>query len=489
MARLHPLLQPYTPSDADPFDRVKAAHLLNRAGFGGTPAEVDHVMAMGPVKAVEELLDFPDTSAKARDPNDQPDLSAIKDIPRGHKQMRQMYRGMSEEERKLAFQRAIVANVRALSECGKWWMQRMVSGESPLQEKLALFWHGHFATSAKDERSAYLMFQQNELLRQHAAGDFYEFVRAIAHDPAMLDYLNNTQNHKRKPNENFARELMELFTLGIGNYSEQDIKESARAFTGWTHDGDEFTLDNDDHDGGTKRFFGQQGTFDGEDIIKMICRHVACQQYISGKLYRYFVSDSLDEGVQKNLGQVFWDAKYQLRTLLKTMLTSKVFYAPETIGAQIKSPVQLVIGTIRLLNLKLPQTGVMAGALNQMGQVPFFPPNVKGWPGGRAWINTSTLFVRQNTVVFLAGGGALGSTGKKFVDRMISAGLDSRFQPKGGASSEKVVDEWISRLIQRPIESDKRRILIDSLGGQPGRPENVKKMVQLVVAMPEYQLC
>ena len=488
MARLHLQLQPYVPSEADPFDRVKASHLLSRAGFGGTDAEIDRVLSLGPTKAVDELLDFPDTSAKDQDPKDQPDLSAIEDLPKSMKALRQMFRGMSEEERKLAFQRAIVANVRALTECGRWWMHRMATGDYPLQEKLTLFWHGHFATSAKDERSAFLMFKQNELLRQYAAGDFFQFVKSISRDPAMLDYLNNTQNHKRKPNENYARELMELFTLGIGNYSETDIKEAARAFTGWTHDGEDFSFDNDDHDTGTKRFFGKQGTFDGDDVITLICKHPACQEFIAGKLYRFFVSDQLDSAVQNNLGQVFWDAKYKLRPLLRTMLTSRIFYAPATIGAQIKSPVQLVIGTVRKLNLTMPQTGVLAGALNQMGQVPFFPPNVKGWPGGRAWINTSTLFVRQNTAVFLAGGSAPG-TGRRFMDRLISAGLDTRFQPKGGASSDKLVDEWVARLMGRPIDSDKRRVLIDSLAGQPSRPENVKNMIQLIVAMPEYQLC
>jgi uncharacterized protein (DUF1800 family) len=186
------------------------------------------------------------------------------------------------------------ANRQAVSQTGWWWLKRMAYGPHPLQEKLTLFWHGHFTTSAKDERAALLMWNQNELLRRHAAGNFREFVRQVARDPAMIDYLNNQQNRKKKPNENFARELMELFTLGIGNYSERDIKEAARAFTGWAHDGEGFVFRKYDHDDDEKSFFGRHGDFDGDDIIDIILQHHASAKYIGGKLFRCFAYEEVD---------------------------------------------------------------------------------------------------------------------------------------------------------------------------------------------------
>lgn len=497
MAASHPLLQPYVPSDGDPFDQIKAAHLLNRAGFGGTAAEIEKVIKLGPQDAVDWLLDFPDAGAEEQSFTDVPDLSAIAEYPATFRELQKQLAGKTEDEKKEIRQKVQNANREAMMATVNWWMRRMTFGPHVLQEKLTLFWHGHFVTSAKDERSASLMWKQNELLRANVVGSFREFVRAISRDPAMLDYLNNTQNRKAHPNENYARELMELFTLGIGNYSEDDVKQAARAFTGWAHDGDDFVYRKFDHDDGVKTFLGRSGTFDGDDVIDIILSQAVCARFIASKLFRFFAYDEVDDALAEGLGSVLRQKRYDLRPLVRTILTSKAFYSPAAIGSQIKSPLQLVLGTVRMLELPMPAPRALMGALTQMGQVPFSPPNVRGWIGGRMWINTSTLFVRYNTAIFLAGAGAsqfprlggkrFATPGKKSGNVDVAA-VDFRPVATTG-EADQLVDEWVKRLIQRPIDEDKRRVLLEALGNRPDRQENLRKMIQLILSMPEYQLC
>jgi hypothetical protein len=497
MDELHPLLQPYTPTPSDPFDAVKAAHLLNRAGFGGTPAEVERVRKLGPMDAVDELLDFPDAPAEDLSETDVPDLSSIDGYPKDFKEVAKLYRDKTEEERKELRQKLMAANREAIEATIAWWLRRMTFGPSPLQEKLTLFWHGHFTTSAKDERSATAMWKQNETLRANALGNFRTFVKQISRDPAMLDYLNNSQNRKAHPNENYARELMELFTLGIGNYTETDVKQGARCFTGWAHDGDDFVFRKFDHDTGVKTFLGHTGNFNGDDAIDIILSQPACPRFISSKLFRYFGYEEVDDSLAGGLASVLKQNNWELRPLVRTILTSKAFYSQEAIGSQIKSPVQLVLGTVRLLELQMPPDRALLGSLRQMGQMPFDPPNVRGWVGGRMWINTSTLFVRYNTAMYLAGSGSasfpkLGrklDSAKRGGDVQMNA-IDFSPAPTSQPSdAELVVDDWVSRLIQRPIADEKKAVLVKELAGQPQRTENVRKMVQLIVSMPEYQLC
>jgi Protein of unknown function (DUF1800) len=494
MAMTHPLLTPYIPTDSDPFDRVKAAHLMNRAGFGGTQEEIDRVLKLGPQDAVDWLLDFPDAPAEEEDDGDSPDLSSIQGSPSTFAQYRQQLMGKSQEERKELFAQFQQANHDAMQATTTWWLNRMALGKYPLQEKLTYFWHGHFTTSAKDERAAMLMWRQNELLRRYAAANFEPFVRAISRDPAMLDYLNNNENRKAHPNENYARELMELFTLGIGNYTETDIKQSARAFTGWGHDGIDFIYRRGQHDEGIKTFMGQSGNFDGDDIITIILQQPACSKFISGEMFKFFAYDDYDDSLGGALAELLYSNQYSLRPLIRTILTSRAFYSPQSVGGQIKSPVQLVIGTVRMLGLAMPPTPAVASALNQMGQLPFMPPNVRGWPGGRMWINTSTLFIRYNTGVWLAGGDV------PALDRLNRKGdavapLNSRqaqpvdFDPSATGSAQDVVDAWVNRLIQRPIGDDEKQILVNALGGDSTNADAVRKVVQLIVSMPEYQLC
>ncbi len=471
----HQLLQPFKPTPGDPFDAVKAAHLLNRAGFGGTEAEVARVQSLGPEAAVEWLLDFSDQDAEQQG-KDLPNLTAVDGFPGTFREIKKLYAGKSLQERMDLKKKLMDANREAIKVTIEWWLNRMASGSHPLQEKLTLFWHGHFVTSDKDERSASLMWKQNELLRKNAAGNFRTFVREISRDPAMLDYLNNTQNRKAHPNENYARELMELFTLGIGNYTEKDVIEAARAFTGWAHDGDDFVYRKFDHDAGSKTFLGRTGDFDGDEVIDIILAQKAAGKFVGTKLFRFFAYDDVDEHLSDAIGAEFQKEHYEIRPLVKMLLTSRAFYSPLAIGSQIKCPIQLMLGTVRQLDIPLPPLPQILGALSQMGQVPFAPPNVRGWPGGRMWINTSTLFVRYNTGVrLLAGDPRKGPQARLINETRLT-------------NPPAVVDYWLNRLIQRPVGEDKRQVLIQCLGAEPREPD-VRRMVQLIVSMPEYQLC
>lgn len=470
MAKLHPLLEPYVASPGDPFDRNKAAHLLRRAGFGGTPAEVDQAVKDGPARTVERLLDFPDVGADAQG-NDVPDFGEIKDAPRTFAARQEYFKGRTPEERMQLNNELMRANREAMLNLTNWWLNRMAVGPRPLQEKLTLFWHGHFTTSAKDERSAWLMWSQHETIRANAAGNFGKFVKQISRDPAMLDYLNNSQNRKGRPNENYARELMELFTLGRDNgYTEADIKEAARAFTGWAHDGESFLFRPALHDADPKTFFGARGNYDGDDVVDLILARPECGNYIGGRIFDFFAYENPDPAFRASLGNVLREWKYEMRPLLYTIFTSKAFYSPEAIGTQIKAPIYLVTSLARSLGFDLnPQrrNGLVNG-LNQMGQQPFDPPNVKGWPGGRMWINTSTLFVRCNLAV-------------QYVNRP-AVDLDL------GGSGEQWVDRWLDRLIGFPIESEKRDAIAQVAGAKPTR-ESARKALELIVSLPEFQLC
>jgi uncharacterized protein (DUF1800 family) len=275
---------------------------------------------------------------------------------------------------------------------------------------------------------------------------------------------------------------MELFTLGIGNYTENDIKEAARAFTGWGHDGDDFVFRKYDHDNGDKRFFGRRGNLDGQDVIDGILAHRACAPYIAGRLWSFFAYEKPEPQITQGLGEVLRENKWDMRPLLRAMFTSEAFYSDQAIGTQIKSPVQLVVGTSRLLGLEPPVGRSLGEALAKMGQVPLEPPNVKGWPGGRDWINTSTLFVRYNTAVRMVAGDSPGG------GRNARSGANISLDDMNGKPPYEVADVWIARLIQRPIDSEKRRVLIEAVGEKP-TDESLKKMVQLIVSTPDYQLC
>ncbi|HET9831293.1 MAG TPA: DUF1800 domain-containing protein, partial [Vicinamibacterales bacterium] len=289
------------------------------------------------------------------------------------------------------------ANAIETQRLGVWWANRMLTTKRPLEEKLTLFWHGHFATGDAKVRDYRMMLRQNDMLRRNADGPLRALLVGILKDPAMLVYLDNGENVKAHPNENFGRELLELFTMGVGHYTERDVREAARAFTGWTNDVLDFRFDRAQHDFGDKTFLGRTGPLDGADIIDTILAQEATGEHVAAKIYRYFVREDISPAVRAELGRSFKASGYQIKPLLKRIFLSKDFYSQASVATQIKSPVVLVISTYRKMGLHelptIPDFGRLTGTL---GQTLFDPPNVAGWAGGRTWITPATLMQRGN---------------------------------------------------------------------------------------------
>ncbi len=359
-----------------------ARHLLNRTSFAAQTNEIDDYAKLTREQAVDRLLS--ETRRTAAYP-----------APTWTAKYERVYKpDMTQEERMNANRRELVE--RGL-EIRTWWVAEMLSTPSPLTEKMTLFWHNHFATSQQKVRSANLMYRQNALLRNYAVGNFGAMLREVAKNPAMLIYLDGAQNRKGAPNENFAREVMELFTLGEGNYSEQDIKEVARAFTGWSIDADagEFRFRRPAHDDGSKTVFGKEGKFNGDDIVTLLLQQPATGEFIVSKLWREFVSPEPDAVAVKQLAATWRAANYEMKPLLRAMFLSDAFWAPVNRGVLVKSPVDLVVGSLRQFRFAVEDPAPFAVILRQLGQDLFNPPNVKGWPVGDAWLNTTTLLARK----------------------------------------------------------------------------------------------
>jgi uncharacterized protein (DUF1800 family) len=291
----------------------------------------------------------------------------------------------------------------------RWWLERMMTGPAPLLEKMTLFWHGHFATSVQKVKDAYWMWLQNDTLRHNALGNFATLVKKISRDPAMMIYLDLQQNRKEHPNENWARELMELFTVGIGNYSEQDIRESARAFTGYRIDmtTQQFRFAPMQQDRRPKNFMDRTGALNGDEIIDILANKPACAQFIGRKLWRFFVEDEPSPQIVDAIASSIRAHNYEMRPALREIFSSAEFYSDHVMRTQIKSPIQYLIQTSKLLETQLPSPIVAQNAMRQMDQILFAPPNVKGWDGGKAWISTSTLLFRYNFASYLINGDAM----------------------------------------------------------------------------------
>jgi uncharacterized protein (DUF1800 family) len=316
-----------------------------------------------------------------------------------------------------------------------WWVEEMLVTDQPLTERMVLFWHNHFTSSIQKVRFPAAMLRQNALFRREALGNFATLLRAVARDPAMLVYLDGARSVVGRPNENFARELLELFTLGEGHYGEADIKAAARAFTGWTVDRQTgaFTLRKREHDDGEKTFLGQTGRFDGDEIVAILLRHPRTAETIVEKLWREFVSLTPDPAQVRRLAANF-RKDYEIRPLLRAILLSDDFGDPAQRGALIKSPVELIVGTVHLLALPVPEKTQLVRMMQGLGQTLFDPPNVKGWPGGESWITTYTLLLRQ-----------------QFMRRIIEA---STVAPMDGAMMSSRANRGIERREQLPPPRD-----------------------------------
>lgn len=364
-----------------PMGADDARVLLNRAGFGASEQEIQTFAALPRAQAVERLLSDTRTEAQTPPP------AWSENFVRPH------LKEMSIEERK-AFQRE---QIEKGLELRGWWYREMLSTPSPLTEKMTLFWHNHFTSSQQKVKSPVLMYRQNALLRRYALGNFGELLHAVAKDPAMIVYLDNVSNRKGKPNENFAREVMELFTLGEGHYSEQDVKESARAYTGWGIDRDSgnFRFYRFAHDDGVKTLLGKSGRFDGDDVLDILLQQPQTAEFIAAKLWREFISPTPQEKAVYRIAAVFRDSGYDIKVAVRAVLMSDALYARENRGALVKSPVEFLVGTVHTFNIPVSDARPLALGGRQLGQDLFGPPNVKGWPGGEYWINSQTLLARK----------------------------------------------------------------------------------------------
>ncbi len=390
-----------TPLAPEHWDATKAAHLLNRAGFGGTPAHIDSLVRSGMAASVRYLVDGPATPVPApapgwAHPGDLQDLrqmamqagqAAPAGDPEAQKQARQEF---IKERRRKEYEQVL--------DLGAWWLDRMRQSVDPLEEKLTLYWHGHFATSVQKVKSPYFMWRQNQTFRENARGNFGVLVKAMSRDPAMIQWLDLRESRAAHPNENFSREVMELFTLGEGNYTEQDVTEGAKAFTGYRIDPrtEGFRFDFKTHDNTPKTFLSRTDVRDGDQAIDAILAQPACARFLARKLWTFFAFENPSAPLVETLADTLRANRYDMRPALHRMFTSQEFYSPVAVRTQIKSPIQWMVGTARTLEIELPPKQPLLGALRQMGQVPFNPPSVKGWDGGKAWISTSTLLTRYN---------------------------------------------------------------------------------------------
>ena len=515
------------------WDAAAAAHLLSRTEFGGTTKRAEQLAARSLTDVVSVLIEeakrvpAPAKPAWVKEPWVNTERVYPETTP-----MERM-----ENHRKTGQRQAAERDqLRA------WWLDHMIRTPAPLREVMTLFWHGHFTTEAKRMFVAQPLYTQNVALRTHALGNFRDLLEAVTLDAAMMMYLNMEDSDAKKPNENFARELLELFTLGIGNYSEKDIKEIARALTGWTldappgtpkrptvpdaprafcRDGLVPTFIPEKHDAGEKTVLGKTGRFGVKDVLDIVAAHPATARFISTKLIAYFGATDPKNALRDRMAAEFTKTKGDIAAVLTVLLTSPEFFAKESRGTLIKSPVHLLVGTCRLLNLDVTATPSLAQVTAAMGQELFNPPNVKGWPGGRDWISAGTLAVRYHLPEALFDGKEPAGFEPIATDRNFALPADEKarrdliariqefdrkrreerkkdgfkvtFDPAkvfDGKVPEKVevlVDALLARLLVVNPRPNTRAALLDAVN--PAAPaERAKLACRLILMTPEYQL-
>jgi len=351
-------------------------HLISRAGFGVSINQINNMEDWTPQKLSDVLFrnyNFTEITYQTPDfvktETDDPKLIAS--------QKRRQLKTFQKQNEELNLN----------------FLMNMVHNEDQLLEKMAFFWHGHFATRINNSQ-----FNQQLLnfIRKNALGNFKDLLIGVSKSPAMLNFLNNQQNKKDHPNENFAREVMELFTLGRGNYTETDIKELARAFTGWSYDKDgNFQERKNQHDNRDKTFLGKRGNFNGDEALKIILEQKTTAKFITEKIYRFFVNEIPDKSIIDKLSTDFYASDYDIKGLMKNIFTSKWFYDEKNIGNRIKSPTELIVGMMRILPMEIKNPENIVVYQKLLGQMLLYPPNVSGWPNGKSWIDSSSLMLRM----------------------------------------------------------------------------------------------
>ena len=482
---------------ASRWNAAAAAHLLNRAGFGGNDGEVSELARKPAREAVKSLMER-ETSAKPPTPpswaHPDPDraarLKAFRDAPPQERER------LQREQRQT--QRARMVELEG------WWLDRMAHSPDPLREKLTLFWHGHFATSAVKVRDAYLMWRQNDLFRQHGLGPWRTLLREVTLDPAMLIWLDQAQSRPPKPNENYARELMELFVLGEGRFSERDVTESARALTGWTLDRlrQEPVYRRRLHDSGVKSVLGVEGRLGLDDLLELLTSRTDSDRWITGRLWTFFAGTAPGAALQESLAQCFRERQRTIGHFLEALFLSEAFHAPEVVGQRIKSPTELLVMACRQLERPLPAPAVSANSLRLLGQDLFHPPNVKGWDGGAAWINANTLLTRHNLALLLVtGDNPLPAASRKTpqsgpgtrrgrLKTTTSVDLGRLIPESARGSGERILETLSLRFFDGQISGRGRKVLADYLVAQPDLdPRALLGLLRLTLCLPEYQLC
>ena len=452
-----------------------AAHLLRRAGFGGAPAEVEALRKLGPKLAVEKLLDFSKDDGTNPNPHN--------------------FRPILENATSLGQARG-----QAIAVLQGWWLHKMLTTTQPLKEKLTLFWHGHFATGLDKVRNAFMLEEQNELFRNQGLGRFDDLVLEVSRNPAMLIYLDNAENEKDHPNENYARELMELFTMGVhGGYTERDVQESARAFTGWGLEkppkgkakyavNPKFKFYANKHDDGQKTFLEERGNFDGSDIVRMTAQHPSTARFITGKLWKFFVSEELPKATADELVKLWQDSGANIREVMRVILTSEKFYATENRSSLVKSPIEYVIGALRSSGARPTpaQTVALVNQLELMAQVPFYPPNVKGWDGGLDWIADGTILARLGFVGALVGGKLPGRDPSAEKRQVPAAPVPNLSWPRGSSLDETI--DLIGRHYLGATPSGSLRRALEAFAKGRNTPEVAKGLAHLVLVSPQFQV-
>jgi uncharacterized protein (DUF1800 family) len=444
--------------------RQTIAHLLRRAGFGASAADLDAYTALGFEGAVDRLVNFQSV-----------DDSAVENTVAS---MRAATPAVANEKRPEAGNPALEVAV---------FLARMLQSKRPLQEKMTLFWHGFLTSSITDVKLAPFMARQNDLYRSNAlTASYKDLVKAVARDPAMLIYLDNNTNVKGKPNENWARELMELFTLGIGNYTEQDVKEAARAFTGWTVNprrSPDFVFNARQHDNDSKTFLGVTGNLNGDDIIDIIFTQPAHGKFVARKLFRFFVYDDPDDATVNRFADIYVKSGFSIKELVSALLLSPEFRSDRAFFALVKSPVEFTIGAMRALSANTADVRTWSGLSRQMavmGQQVYSPPNVGGWPGNTEWVNSTAYFARAEIARQL-----LSIDGDQTVDPSEIA------QAKNLNTPAQVVDYFLDLLVQSDAPADYRQSLINFIGtfnGARDRDGKLRGLVRLIMATPVYQM-
>lgn len=459
------------------FGEREAAHLLRRTGFGSTPEDIQNLVTRGRAGAVDYLVNYENI------PNDEMEAeldALVEDVPRGDR---------------AAPGRIDLSRFPGLQ---AWWAYRMTNSARQFQEKMTLFWHDHFATAVSKVNRADYMLGQNELFRNTVGlGNFRTILQDVSRDPAMILWLDNNTNIAGSPNENYARELMELFSMGIthvisgeDNYTEKDIQEIARAFTGWTVRRQGFFFNRNQHDDGPKTVFGQTGNFGGDDIIDLIVVRDATAYFMSKKLWEFFAYLEPEQDILDELAGVYFSSNYDIKAMVTHMFNMDAFYSDKAVFGHIKSPTEFAIGALRQLGIKFSDARgyqAVSALMRTMDQDIFNPPTVAGWDEGLSWINTSTLLVRYNT----------GNSITTFGDRRFGQTFDPNTIIQGNDDPEEIVDIMLNQLGPLDVPENTRILLIEYLTDgdlasftlDPTTVDSkVRGLAHLIMSLPEYQL-